>query len=116
MSEIAPERLATNRTSRPTLKTRPGRGSDNAGAETALVTDADLARARLDAAFHHQLVAGSLEMLLRELNKLRGSANNATTARQIREGVELAVRLADLLQRIVAQGSGHSDPGTTRAA
>ncbi len=68
----------------------------------ALVTDADLARARQDPAFRHQLVADSLELLLRELSKLRSSAGDATRARQIREGVDLAVRLADLLQRIGA--------------
>jgi hypothetical protein len=77
----------------------------------ALVTDADLVRARQDPAFRHQLVADSLELLLRELNKLRSSSSDATRARQIREGVELAVRLADLLQRIVGQG-----PGATHAA
>jgi hypothetical protein len=69
----------------------------------ALVTDADLAR-RQDPAFRHQLVADSLEVLLRELNKLRSSAGDATRARQIREGVDLAVRLADLLQRTGAEG------------
>jgi N-glycosylase/DNA lyase len=77
----------------------------------ALVTDADLARARQDPEFRHQLVADSLELLLRELNKMRSSSSNAVRTRQIREGVELAVRLADLLQRIVGQG-----PGATRAA
>jgi hypothetical protein len=78
---------------------------------SALVTDADLARARQDPTFRHQLVADSLELLLGELNKLRSSSNNATRARQIREGVDLAVRLADLLQRIVGQG-----PAASRAA
>jgi len=120
MSEIAAERLATKKTSRPSPKPRQcdetDRASDSIGAGTALVTDADLARARQDPAFHHQLVANSLEMLLRGLNGLRGSANDATSARQIREGVELAVRLADLLQRIVGQGAGQGNPGTTRAA
>jgi N-glycosylase/DNA lyase len=75
---------------------------------TAIVTDDDLARARQDPAFRHQLVADSLEMLLRELNRLRSAKSNAARARQIREGVELAVRLADLLQRIVGETSGAS--------
>ena len=79
--------------------------------ETAIVTDDDLARARQDPAFRHQLVADSLELLLRELNRLRSAKSNAARQRQIREGVELAVRLADLLQRIVGQG-----PGAPRAA
>ena len=123
MSGIAPERFPA--------KTRPGpdpgwtfgspqkmrqlntleRIPDSEGTGTALVTDADLARARKDPAFRHQLVANSLELLLRELNRLRSAGSDATRARQIREGVDLAVRLADLLQRIVGQG-----PGATRAA
>ena len=75
---------------------------------TGIVTDADLARARQDPAFRHQLVADSLELLLRELNRLRRSTSDATRARQIREGVELAVRLADLLQRIAVETGGAS--------
>jgi hypothetical protein len=70
-----------------------------------IVTDDDLARARQDPGFRHQLVADSLELLLRELNKLRASAGDAARAQQIREGVDLAVRLADLLQRIAANGA-----------
>jgi hypothetical protein len=77
----------------------------------ALVTDADLARARLDPAFHHQLLAENLDLLLRELNKLRTLGVNDIRARQIREGVDLAVRLADLLQRIAGQ-----HPDASRAA
>jgi hypothetical protein len=69
---------------------------------SGIVTDDDLTRARQDPAFRHQMVADSLELLLRELNRLRASAGDATRARQIREGVDLAVRLADLLQRIAA--------------
>jgi hypothetical protein len=76
-----------------------------------IVTEADLARARQDPAFRHQLVADNLDLLLRELNKLRRSATDATRARQIREGVDLAVRLADLLQRIALES-----PGTPHAA
>jgi hypothetical protein len=69
----------------------------------ALVTDADLARAREDAAFRHQLVAENLELLLQELNKLRARGADRTRAKQIREGVDLAVKLADLLQRIAVE-------------
>ena len=75
----------------------------------ALVSDADLARARQDPAFRHQLISESLELLLGELNRLRSAEADATRARQIREGVNLAVKLADLLQRMVA-------PGASRAA
>jgi hypothetical protein len=79
--------------------------------ELGAVSDADLARARQDPAFRHQLAADHLDLLLSELKKLRSGRPDATRARQIREGAELAVRLAELLQRIVVQGSG-----TTRAA
>jgi hypothetical protein len=70
---------------------------------TALVTDADLTRARQDIAFRHQLVAENLELLLGKLNKLRSEEPDPARARQIREGVELAVKLADLLQKVGAQ-------------
>jgi hypothetical protein len=69
--------------------------------DVALVTDDDLARAKLDPAFRHQLVADSLELLLSELNKLRARTGaNGNNASQIREGVDLAVKLAELLQRV----------------
>ena len=76
--------------------------------DPALVTDDDLARARLDPAFRHRLVADCLHLLLSELNKLRARTGaDHNSARQIREGVDLAVRLAELLQRV--------DPGLSRA-
>jgi hypothetical protein len=69
--------------------------------EAALVTDDDLARARLDLDYRHQLVADSLELLLFKLNKLRTrSSTDGKSATQIREGVDLAVKLAELLQRV----------------
>ena len=67
-----------------------------------LVTDTDLERARHDPAFRHALIADHLELLLKELNKLRALTANRTRAQQIREGVELAVKLSELLQRIAA--------------
>jgi uncharacterized membrane protein YgcG len=66
----------------------------------AVVTDADLLRARQDPAFRHQLLAGNLEFLLEELNRLRRAGPDPKRKRQIKEGVELAVKLADLLQRM----------------
>jgi hypothetical protein len=69
----------------------------------ALVTDAELARARLDPMFRHQLVAGNLEFLLEKLNRMRGDEGDSQCARQIREGVALAVQLAEILQRIPAK-------------
>jgi hypothetical protein len=68
--------------------------------ESPLITDSDLARARQDAAFRQRLLAESLELLLGELGKLQRAANSAGRADQVREGVELAIKLADLLRRI----------------
>jgi hypothetical protein len=72
--------------------------------ESSLITDSDLARARRDTGFRQQLLTESLELLLGELGKLQRAASNTNAARadQVREGVELAVKLADLLRRGVA--------------
>jgi hypothetical protein len=65
-----------------------------------LATDDDLAHARQDPEFRHQLVADNLDMLLSELNRLRTRAANTPNAdRHIREAANLAVKLAELLQR-----------------
>ena len=71
--------------------------------EAALITDADLARAREDADFRQRLLTDSLERLLAELNKLQRAANSSAQSAQMREGAELAVKLADLLRRIAAR-------------
>jgi hypothetical protein len=65
----------------------------------APVTDSELAQARQDPEFRQQLLKQSLELLLARLQKLRAkpAAANAS-AKQIREGVQLAVRLAELMQ------------------
>lgn len=68
------------------------------------VTDADLSRARLDPAFRQRLLEQSLEALLGSMKKLRGSAPNGAGTRQLREGVELAVRLAELIQNADPRG------------
>jgi hypothetical protein len=39
-------------------------------------------------------------MLLNELNRLRNGKTDRRRAKQIREGVDLAVQLAEILQRI----------------
>jgi hypothetical protein len=65
-----------------------------------LVTDDDLARARRDPAFRQQFLAQNLDLLLEALNKARRSTSpSQKTAGQIREGVDLAVKLAGRLQR-----------------
>ena len=63
------------------------------------VTEQDLARARSDAVFRQQLMAGNLERLLEALKRMRKvQAPTPEYARQMREGVALAVQLADRLQ------------------
>lgn len=68
----------------------------------APITDSDLARARKDAVFRQQLLTQSLERLLAELSKLQ-RASDPAKAEQVREGIDLAVKLSDLLRRT---GSG----------
>jgi len=66
---------------------------------SALVSEEDLARARMDGAFRHRLMAESLDRLLSLLNEMRRQSEEyPERARQIREGVDLAVKLADRLQ------------------
>jgi len=64
-----------------------------------LTTEEELARARSDPAFRQQLLARNLDQLLEALKRMRqGDDQNEDTARRIREGVDLAVKLADRLQ------------------
>jgi len=64
-----------------------------------LVTEQELERARGDAAFRQQLMAGSLERLLEALKLMRQAEDpSPQAAGQLREGVDLAVMLADRLQ------------------
>lgn len=75
------------------------------------VTDADLARARSDPAFRQKLLTESLEALLAKMQKLRKSAplpvSGGGGESQLRQGVELAVRLAELIQKV----DGHHPSG-----
>jgi len=69
-----------------------------------LISENDLARARSDPAFRQQLLAASLDRLLNALNTMRRSkAATPEAARQMREGVDLAVKLADCLQQYGAK-------------
>jgi hypothetical protein len=66
---------------------------------TELVTAEDMARARSDAAFRQQLLTDNLNRLLAALNRMREAGEASPAAiRQIREGADLAVKLADRLQ------------------
>jgi hypothetical protein len=65
----------------------------------APVTEDELARARTDLAFRQKLLSQNMEALLAGIKKLRKApAAIGTGDKQIREGVELAVRLAELIQ------------------
>jgi hypothetical protein len=69
------------------------------------VTDADLRRARSDPAFRQKMLEQSLEALLSGIKQLRRAAPaNGSGARQLREGVELAVRLAEIIQNADRRG------------
>jgi hypothetical protein len=69
------------------------------------VSDTDLARARSDPAFRQRLLALNLEVLLAGLKKMRGAApSKGANSKQLREGVELAVRLAELIQDADGRG------------
>lgn len=66
---------------------------------STLVTEDDLTRARSDPAFRQQFLAQNLDRLLEALERMRRvSDQNADTIRQIREGADLAVKLAERLQ------------------
>jgi hypothetical protein len=63
------------------------------------VTDEQLERARHDPAFRRRLLSNNLEVLLLMLNRMRNTPSmDAAAVRQVREGVDLAVKLVDLLQ------------------
>lgn len=72
--------------------------------ETALATDAEIDRAKQDPAFRQQLLAKNLDQLLDALTRLRGAksgkANQAEAEAQIREGVDLAVKLSERLHAL----------------
>lgn len=64
------------------------------------VTDEDVERARKDPAFRHKLMSDNLEVLLLTLHRLRSLPPDKAVTRQIRDGVNMAVRLAEMLQTI----------------
>ncbi|AXK80520.1 hypothetical protein DW352_08335 [Pseudolabrys taiwanensis] len=66
---------------------------------STLVSDDDLSRARSDPQFRQQLLAANLDRLLGALNRMRRqSAPTEEGVRQLQEGADLAVQLADRLQ------------------
>jgi hypothetical protein len=70
-----------------------------------LISDGDLVRARSDPEFRQQLFAENLDRLLKALNIMRRAKSpTPEAARQMREGVDLAVKLADRLQQNASAG------------
>jgi hypothetical protein len=59
-----------------------------------LVTDDDLARARRDPDFRQRFYADNLDLLLEKLNEMRKTGGDTGL---IKEGVDLAVKLAERL-------------------
>jgi hypothetical protein len=72
-----------------------------------LVSEQDLVRARQDPVFRQRFYADQLDRLLGALNRMRKSSDpTAEQSRQIKEGVDLAVKLADRLNtRAKASGN-----------
>ena len=70
-----------------------------------LVTDEDIRRARKDPTFRQQMLAENLARLLEALKRMRREGSPSPhAARQMREGVDLAVKLADRLQQYDVPG------------
>ena len=71
---------------------------------TSLVSDDDLVRARQDPTFRQRYYADHLDRLLDKLNQMRKRSDaDPDRARQIKEGVDLAVKLADRLNAKTAK-------------
>jgi hypothetical protein len=63
-----------------------------------LVSDDDLARARHDPEFRQRFYADNLDRLLEKLNDMRKAGpDDPERVRMIKEGVDLAVKLAERL-------------------
>jgi len=76
-----------------------------------LVTEDDLARARQDPEFRQRYYADHLDRLLEKLNEMRKNGDqDPIRARMIKEGVDLAVQLADRLNTKANQQKRDSGP------
>ena len=63
------------------------------------VSEDELARARVDSRFRQRLLSQNMEILLEGLKRARKSPDAASSgANLIREGAQLAVRLAEIIQ------------------
>lgn len=72
------------------------------------VTDVQLAQARSDPVFRQKLLEQSLEVLLAGVQKLRNASPGSDSAdgKQMREAIELAIRLAEIIQAPNRQSHG----------
>jgi hypothetical protein len=71
------------------------------------VTETDLSKARTDPAFRRKLLQYSLDALLGRLQKERHAPpSTSASPGQIREGVTLAVRLAEMIQAGIDPSNG----------
>ena len=70
-----------------------------------LTSDADLRRARHDRAFRQELLAGQLTALITALATIKATPEAAEQplAGQLREGADLAVKLADVIKGLAAR-------------
>ena len=76
-----------------------------------LVTDEDLARARQDPEFRQRFYADHLDRLLERLNQMRKAGSpDPQRARLIKEGVDLAVKLAEKLKTKANMQKSESGP------
>ena len=74
-----------------------------------LVTDDDLVRARQDPAFRQRFYADHLDRLLERLNQMRRAGEkDPKRAELIKEGVDLAVKLADRLNTKAKQSGSQA--------
>jgi hypothetical protein len=89
------------------------RTADAVMREYRTVTDADLERARHDGPFRQQMIVNNLDRLLVELSRLRnaGEIVDKASARQMREGAQLAAKLADILH----EAAGNNPPEPNQA-
>jgi hypothetical protein len=62
------------------------------------ITEAELTRARQDPAFRQRLLRQSLDVLLGILQRENRLSRGAGDDERLREGVNMAVRLAELIQ------------------
>lgn len=69
------------------------------------VTDEVLERARSDSRFRQKLVSAHLDQLMSAMNQAKKKVG-ADTSKQLQEGAQLAVRLADILNAIGGKGVG----------